>query len=362
MTDSRKRVVFVLPTLLAGGAERVLITLMNGIDRARFEPMLVVLDERGTLRDLVGSDVSLHSLGGLTLKKALPGLIKKLNQLAPDVVVSTMAGTNFVVLLAKPFLKKRPRVIVREAVIPSSILDTQKFPGIVKSAYKVLYPRADLIISPAQRIIDEFKNVLRIKTDKHVLLYNPVDTDRIFSTWSVGTGISPERRETVHFIASGRLHKQKGFDLLIEGLRNFKAGRWCLTILGEGAERKFLESLIAQNKLQDHVKLAGHVDAPWPLYAEADAFLLPSRWEGLPNVALESLACGTPVIAMKEAGGIEEIAALAAPDSVTVAETMDDFLKAAEQVKPNPSESYRPSLLPQEFARDVVLKKFELLL
>lgn len=359
---SKKRIVFVLPTLLAGGAERVLITLMNGIDRARFEPMLVVLDERGTLRDLIAKDIPLHALGGLTLKKALPGLIKKLNQLAPDVIVSTMAGTNFVVLLAKPFLKKRARVIVREAVIPSSILDTQKFPGIVKAAYKALYPRADIVISPAQCIIDEFKNLLKMKTDKHVLLYNPVDTDRIFSTWGIDTGIPPERREKAQFVASGRLHKQKGFDRLIEGLQNFKGGKWQLTILGEGPERRNLESLIAQHRLEKNVKLAGHIDEPWPLYGAADAFLLPSRWEGLPNVALEALACGTPVIAMREAGGIEEIAELAGKETVRVADTMNDFIHAMENVQPNPTESYRPSLLPSDFNHNSVAEKFEALL
>ena len=293
----------------------------------------------------------------MKLRFALPALIHKLNKLSPDIVVSTMAGMNFVVLLAKPFLKKSTKVIIREAVTPSSIIDTQRFPGMVKAAYKNLYPNADLIIAPAQCVIDELSKNLKIDAP-YALLHNPVDIAKLRAS-------KPNLRDhsQTYFVAAGRLHKQKGFDRLIEALPQLPANlNWKLDILGAGPEKSALQTLITQNNLQSRVTLRGLEQNPWPYYGAADAFLLPSRWEGLPNVALESLAMGTPVISMKDAGGIDEIAALAQPGAITITPTIDEFIKAMERAKPNLTAAYRPSLLPDSFKLENIIKKFETML
>lgn len=359
MNGQKKRIAFVLPTLLPGGAERVLITLMNGLDRYRFDPHFIVVNPKGTLRPLIDSSIPFHSLGGVKMRFALPGLISRLNALEPDIIVSTMAAMNFTVLLARPFLKKKSRVIVREAVIPSSIIKSQPLPGIVSAAYKNLYPRADLVLAPAQCILDDFATGLKMDTSHYRVLHNPVDTARLTHEWGIDVDIPESRRKTVHFVASGRLHRQKGFDRLIEALPLLNhSGDWRLQILGDGKEKENLQSLIAKNNLESRVELMGLLENPWPHYAAADVFLLPSRWEGLPNVVLESLALGTPAIAMKEAGGIDEIAKAAPEGSVKIAGSMDEFLSMMRDVKPNPAASARPSLLPESFQIANVLKKF----
>jgi glycosyltransferase involved in cell wall biosynthesis len=291
------------------------------------------------------------------MRFCLPALVSKLNHLQPAVIVSNMAAMNFNVLLAQRFLKKKPRIIIREAVTPSSIIHSQRLPGMVRTAYKNLYPRADRVLAPAQMIIDEFKNDLGMDISKFHVLYNPVDTKKLNAAWNVSTDISTQ---SLHFVAAGRLHAQKGFDRLITALPEFKpAHDWRLTIYGEGGERKTLQDQIKALGLENKVTLAGLVDEPWPMYAAADAFLLPSRWEGLPNVALESLALGTPVIAMREAGGIHEIARLAAPEHIRIAHDMKDFIKCMEAVTPNAARGTRASLLPKEFYLDAIIEKFE---
>jgi len=362
-SSTPRKVVFVLPTLLAGGAERVLITLMNGLDRSKFSPEFLVLNEKGTLRDWIDEDIPFHSLGNQSIKTGLTRLAATLNSIKPDIVVSTMAAMNYGLLLVKPLLKNHPRIIIREAVIPSSIIESQRLSWVVKFAYKTLYPRADMIISPAQCIIDEFSNYLHMKTDKHVLLHNPVAIDNIRHTVESAQYKRSAKKGKLRFICAGRLHKQKGFDRLIKALDGFESAfDWELTILGEGTERDALEGLVSKHNLQDKIKLPGLSKAPWPHIAQADIFLLPSRWEGLPNVVLESLACGTPVIAMAEAGGIAEIAQQAPVGSVTITQTIAEMVGIMAAIDPYEGPKPRSSLLPGYFHLSNVEERFAELL
>ena len=77
----------------------------------------------------------------------------------------------------------------------------------------------------------------------------------------------------------------------------------CLTLLGEGPLRPELERLAQQSGVADRVHFVGFQKNPYPFFAQADAFVLSSRYEGFPNVVLEALACGTPVIATPAPGG-----------------------------------------------------------
>ena len=130
-----------------------------------------------------------------------------------------------------------------------------------------------------------------------------------------------------------------------------------LTILGDGPDRAALESQARTLVVGDRVRLSGFEPNPWAWYAGADACLVPSRWEGMANVALEALACGTPVVAMREAGGIGELAARS--DAVTVAADTAAFEAAMAAVTPAPVIEPRPSRLPAEYEAAAVVAEFE---
>lgn len=357
-----KKVAFVLPRLGAGGAERVLITLMNNLDRREFSPTLIAVTAEGELRSWVSPSINVIDLKTARVSMGMFALWKTLWTMKPDIIVSTMVHMNLAVLLLRPFLPKT-RLIIREAIVPSFFFEQIRFPALMKSLYRFFYPKADLVISPAQIMIDEFKNIAGVKTSNHALLYNPVDIDRMRSKDTIVPARNEQEKNTLHFVCAGRLHNQKGFDQLIDALPFLRTEyNWKLTILGEGEERAALEKQIAERGLTDKVFLPGIVQTPWSIVAAADCFLLPSRWEGLPNVTLESLAVGTPVIATASSGGIAEIARLAPENAVTIVPDMPSMIAAMETMRPNPTKLMRASLLPVTFRLQAVQERFRNLL
>ncbi len=130
-----------------------------------------------------------------------------------------------------------------------------------------------------------------------------------------------------------------------------------IIILGDGPDRAALEAQIAACGLAGRVSMPGFVTDAARHIAGADALLLPSRWEGLPNVALEALALGTVVIATPEAGGIGEIAGLAAGGAVILAKAGPEFVAAMRGVVPFTKHAPR-SLLPTQFKLEAARRHF----
>lgn len=100
-------------------------------------------------------------------------------------------------------------------------------------------------------------------------------------------------------LAVGRLSHQKGFDLLLQAFARLvpAAPAAHLTIVGSGPDELALRRTAGELGIGDRVTLRGFVQNPYPLMRAADLYVLSSRYEGFPNVLLEALACGTPVVA-----------------------------------------------------------------
>jgi len=119
-----------------------------------------------------------------------------------------------------------------------------------------------------------------------------------------------QARPLMQFLCVGRLEHQKGLDILIEAasiLREVK-NDFCINIVGDGTLREDLARQISERSLDVHVQLLGSVprDELVAQYGSSDAFVLPSRWEGMPLTLLEAWAAGLPVI-VTEVGGITQI-------------------------------------------------------
>lgn len=332
----RKKVLYILPALDAGGAERVLITLMNATAISEYEPALLSVRRDGHLKSLIDRNIPFYSLDkepSSFILPFLPALWRRLKALKPDIIISTMAHINFAILLLKPCLPNTV-IIVREAITPSYFLDKYGYLfKLIRLLYHTLYSKADMIISPTQRVFDEFKSFTNLRDSHCYVLKNPVEPEKIRAAINLN---APTRGlDVVRFVACGRLARQKGFDRLITALADFNPSfDWQLDILGEGPEHSYLEALISDLGLEQKITLKGHIMPPYSAFAAADCFLLPSRFEGLPNVVLEALSCGTKVIATRTSGGIDEIAQDCGTDVVTVVDGMNAFIAEMALIKP----------------------------
>lgn len=350
--------VFVLPSFAGGGAERVTLALMSALDRRRFAPALIVLSGEGPLAGRVPDGVPVHDLATPRLRRALPALIARLRRLQPQTVVSSFGYVNLALLALRPALPRGVRVIVREANMPSLSLPNAPYPRLLRLGYRYFYRRADTVICSSEAMRAELARDFGVPEARLAVLANPVDRE------ALRAAATPPRRAPgpgVRFVAAGRLHRQKGFDRLIAMMAEMPADAH-LTIFGAGPEDAALTRQAESLGLAARVRFAGFAPAPWADFAGADAFLLPSRWEGMPNAALEAFACGTPVIATPDSGGLPALAGDCPSGALRIATIPEDFLAEMQRVRAAAPVEPRRDLLPEAFALSRVAARFAALL
>lgn len=308
MTSERRRVLFVIPSLTGGGAERVFSILLSRLDRAEFELHLAVLQAKGAFLQDIPKDIALHDLSVSRVRYALRRLVNLIWRVRPQTVLSTIGPLNLLLLLAKPLLPRSTRIIVREAAIVSAVLVAETgHPWFWGFLYRHIYRKADAVVCLSDSMVEDLAAHFSVPPEKLVRIYNRVDVERVQAAASSGN--NPYPGPGPHLLAAGRLTRQKGFDVLLDALPAvlacFPDAR--LTLLGEGPLAAELMAQAHRLGIADAVHFLGFQDNPWRFLKHADLFVFPSRYEGAPNILLEALALGTPVVASDCPGAIREV-------------------------------------------------------
>jgi len=333
-----------------------MLNLVNRLARQGRNVSIVAFTQGGRLWDTLDARVGVTNLGTLTLRRSALPLLAEIRRAQPKVVLSTLGYVNVAVLALRMAFPGGARVWVREANLPSISLPHSRFPRIMHWAYILTYRWADLVICSSARMRDELVRQFWVPTEKVRILPNPVDEETIrdCSREKALPKIMGRR-----YVSAGRLVWQKSFDRLLTMFAEMADPDAELVIIGEGPLDASLRRQAEELGIPSQVRFTGFTDNPWAWISIADAFLLPSRWEGMPNVALEALACGVPVIATPESGGISEVAEQAQFGAVTVAEAGPDFIAAMRRVPARSETGLRPSLLPPAYRLASVIDRFE---
>jgi len=340
MIRERKKVLFMVPAFSGGvgGAERVIATILRHLDHSEFECHLALVGTGGAYLECVPAPVIVHHLGVSRMRYSLPSIIRLVRKVRPQTILSTVMYLNVMVMLARPFFPSRPRILLREAILPSAFLahDT-RHPRLWKWLYSHLYPKAAQIICLFDGMVKDLAENFGIPGNKLVRIHNAVDVAKVRSL--ADGSQSPYSGPGPNLVAAGRLQRQKAYDVLLKALpavlQAIPGTR--LAILGEGPLQAELKAQAMALGIDHAVDFMGFQENPWPYIKHAHLFVLASRFEGLPNVVLEALALGTPVVATDCPGGLREIKEIVgaidlvpAEDSVALAAAIISGLQDAD--------------------------------
>jgi glycosyltransferase involved in cell wall biosynthesis len=330
------RIAFVIPSLGAGGAERVASLLANDWSANGHDITLVTFDNPGTepffalnwtvgLRELAAPADAGGAAGKLGINMVRVSRLRSvLRELRPDVVLAFMTEANVIALWASQGLDIP--VLISERNQP----DRPGLRTVHKLARSLAYPKARAIVVQTDVIAAWVKTRFRVPV--HVIP-NPV---RLEANQACRSASDVQR-----LVSLGRLTHQKGFDVLIRSFAALAARHqsWRLVIFGEGPDRAYLEQLRAASGCEHRIDLPGLIRDVDQALRDAHLFVLPSRFEGYPNALLEALAGGLPVIATACPGGTVEIlengtyGMLVPPDDVASMTTSLDAMLSAPDLR-----------------------------
>ena len=335
MNGNRKKVLFFVQESI-GGAERITILIAKMLDLAKFDVVFVVVpysEVSNSVGDFIPDRYQcIHIKKGPPIKK-MWRMFATIRQQKPDIVFSSVFHLSNKILPFRLFFP-RTRFIIRCENYLFTFKKHQRLQMLI------LYRLASSIIAQTKEMGEELVQNLRICPKKISVLENPIDTDTILS--KLKNGVSPFLNNgNKHIVASGRFCFQKGFDLLVKAFAELKKINEKIDLYVIGAnDGEYVDDF---NKVMDLAKqlgvaqdfhCVGYQSNPYVYVKNADCFALSSRWEGLPNVLIESLYLGTPVAAFKCIPIIERIVAdgkngFLAPkeDWEALAVAMDNCLK-----------------------------------
>jgi Glycosyltransferase len=352
----KKSIIFILPDLETGGAERIITTIANHLPRDRFSPSILLLRKEGAYLDFLKTDVEIIDIQTPRIRNSLKPILLEIKRRKPDIVFSGFGEVNAYLSL---FIRLFPKTkfIARETNVVSQHVTRKE----IRFFYK-FYNGYDKIIAQSNDMQHDLVKNFGIKKKKLVKINNPVDINFIEEKLKESERPTEFSHQHKNVVAIGNLSARKGFDNLLKVFSRLKNQNILLHILGDGKDKEMLLQMKEMLGL-DHVIFHGKKSNPYQYLKYADLFILSSRYEGFPNVLLEAGACGIYSLANNCPGGIDEIILDQINGEIA---NIDDYDSFAEKIKHavhknNNKENIKESIK-NRFSKDIILQMYEDLL
>jgi glycosyltransferase involved in cell wall biosynthesis len=296
------RCAVLVPAFVGGGAQRIGLTLAGALADI-LDVDLVAARPVGELRGSVPANVRVVDLNASRMATAVPLLVRYLRYERPVGVISMLTHTNIAAIAAAPLAGTRPRVVVTEHLPPLRRSVAERMGTRLAGT---LYARAE-VVAVSAGVRRDLSDATGIPARRIHVIYNPVDVQSVRES-AAEPAAELGRAGIPMLLSVGRLTDQKDHMTLVRAFALVRAQRRCtLVVLGEGERRAAVVAEARRLGVADDVTLPGFVPNPYPHFRRAAAFVLSSRWEGLPTALIEALVLGVPAVSTDCDAGPREI-------------------------------------------------------
>jgi len=303
------KICVVSPRYTLAGVPLAQLRFARALARAGHDVDLLLghVNEGFTLPSI--EDVNVIVLGRKKVRGMFLPLWRYMRSARPDVVFSAEDHLNVIVLAAAIASRSKAKISGSSRVTPFDTYSRVPFTKrwVLKHLARAVMWRADALTCVSEDMVEQYRRVFHMPP--HTCVYNIVcDTDAKVRMAEEVSDPWLSEGEGPLLVAAGRLAPWKGFHDLLHAMADVIRRRPArLMILGDGPLRDELLETIGSLRLQEHVRLLGYVENPLKYFVKADAFVLSSHVEGLPNVLVEAMMCGCTPIATDCPTGPREV-------------------------------------------------------
>lgn len=309
------KIAFLINSLTSGGAEKIVVTIINKLQKENYEVELICLEKNNFYN--LSKDIKIKYLtnnsgnnNGIKKLFEIPFLAFKLKNYIKEndiqIVQSHLYRANYINVLSNILGAKHQTQIVNHG-----IASRYKIKGLLGKInlflIQNLYSKAHSIITISKEMKNDLNNLFLFKNNQ-LVINNPYDIENINHLKIEENTKFVFDSKKKYLITMGRLIKLKKYDDVIKSLKNLPENVE-LILLGEGEEKGNLKKLTKELNLKERTHFMGNVKNPFKYLSKADIFILSSETEGFPNSLIEALACGLPVISTDCISGPREILA-----------------------------------------------------
>jgi glycosyltransferase involved in cell wall biosynthesis len=304
---------FYVPSLTVGGAERVTVTVANGLADRGYDVELLVPYCEGAFADEVSDPVEVVDLETkqvpfLGIGASVPRLARYLRRNDPEMLFSQMTYANDVCLFTH--LLTGSDAVTVPTVHNTYGMQEEPKERFVEVLARGLSSQADQIVAVSEGVAESVVEHLGVERHRVSVLHNPIPVEEVHERGQNGVDhpwLDNPEQDVV--LGVGRLERQKNFRTFLEAFQRVHEERPTTRaiVVGRGSKREELDALAHRIGIADAVSFAGYVDNPYGYMASASVLAMSSIHEGLPTVLIEALACGCPVVSTDCPSGPREI-------------------------------------------------------